>query len=173
VAPVDGGAQRLLAGGCVARAGARCAERGIQAFGDLGRRQHSAPGGRKLDGQREPVHAPADVRDRGGVDVGQGEAGVVSARAFAEQRDGVRVGQRSRVVGLAGLGQRQRRYRVALFGLHSQRCTTGGQDGERGTGPEQSGDTWRGCEQLLEVVRYQQQVFGGQKAFGGLVGRLA
>ena len=69
VAPVDSGAQRLLARGCVARARARRAERGIEAVGDLGRRQQSAAGGRELDRQRQPVDAPADLRDRGGVAV--------------------------------------------------------------------------------------------------------
>ena len=44
---------------------------------------------------------------------------------------------------------------------------------ERGTGLEQSADERRGCEQLLEVVGDQQQVLGGQEAFGGLVGGLA
>ena len=90
VAPVDRRAQRLLARGRVAGAGAQRAERGVEALGDLGRRQQSAAGGRQLDRQRQPVDAPADLRDRGGVGVAQVEVGIVGSRALAEQRDGVR-----------------------------------------------------------------------------------
>ena len=64
VAPVDGRAQRLLACGRVAGAGAERIERVVQAFGDLARRQQSAARRRQLDGQRQAVEAPAYLRDR-------------------------------------------------------------------------------------------------------------
>ena len=104
VAPVDGGAQRLLARGCVARAGARRAERGVQAFGDLGRRQQPAAGGGQLDRQRQPVDAPADLRDRGGVAVAELEVGIVRSRALDEQRDRVDGRQRLEVLERRGSG---------------------------------------------------------------------
>jgi hypothetical protein len=69
MAPADGGAQRLLTRGRVARARAGRAERGVEAVCDLGRGQQSTAGGRQLDRQRQPVDAPADVRDRAGVAV--------------------------------------------------------------------------------------------------------
>ena len=68
VAPVDRRAQRLLARGRVTRAGTQRAERrrrGARAIS--ARRQQPAAGGRELDRQRQPVDAPADLRDRGGV----------------------------------------------------------------------------------------------------------
>ena len=94
VAPVDRRAQRLLARGRVARARAERAERRVQAFGDLAGRQQPAARGRQLDRQRQPVDAPADLRDRRGVAVVELEVGIVGSRALAEQRDGVDAGQR-------------------------------------------------------------------------------
>ena len=99
-----GRAQRLLAGGRVARAGAERAERGVQAFGDLGGRQQPAAGGRELDRQRQPVDAPADLRDRGGVAVAEVEVGIVGSRALGEQRDRVDAGQRLGSSGVPGSG---------------------------------------------------------------------
>jgi hypothetical protein len=68
----------------------------------------------------------------------------VGTCALAEQRNGVRLSQGVRVLGRPGNGQRERRYRVALLGPQGQRLATGGEDGERGTCLEQSGDEWRG-----------------------------
>ena len=138
--------QRLLTRRGVARTGAGRAERCLEAVGDLGRRQQSAAGRRQLDRQRQPVDAPADLSDRGSVAVAEVKAGVVGSRALAEQRDSVGVSQFSRTMGCPGLGQRERRHRIALLGLHSERFATGGQDGERRTGLEQPGDEWRGFE---------------------------
>ena len=89
VAPVDRRAQRLLAGGRVAGAGAERAERGVQALGDLGGRQQPAAGGGQLDRQRQPVDAPADLRDRGGVAVARAQTrdrALARARRTARRR---------------------------------------------------------------------------------------
>ena len=104
VAPVDRRAQRLVAGGRVASGGAGRAECDVQALGDLGGRQQPAAGRGELDRQRQPVDAPADLRDRGGVAVAEIERGIVRARALGEQRDGVAAGQRLRVLGRPGSG---------------------------------------------------------------------
>ena len=55
------------------------------------------------------------------------EVGVVSACALAEQRDRVDAGQRRRVIGAAGLRQRERRHGVALLGLQAERFAAGGE----------------------------------------------
>ena len=98
VAPVDRRAQRPLACGRVAGAGAQRAERRVEALGDLAGRQQPAARGRQLDRQRQPVDAPADLRDRGGVGVAEAEVGIVGSRALAEQRDGGHPRQRLGVV---------------------------------------------------------------------------
>jgi hypothetical protein len=108
VAPIDGGAQRLLACGRVARARAQRTERGVQAFGYLGGGQQRAASGGQLDRQRQPIDAAADLCDGSGVLTPQAKARVVASRALAEQRDGVNVGQRIRRCRRPGLGQRQR-----------------------------------------------------------------
>ena len=55
VAPADRRAQRLLALGRVARAGAEQVEPARQAVEDLGRGEDLDPGGGELDRQRQPV----------------------------------------------------------------------------------------------------------------------
>ena len=52
VAPVDGRAQRLLAGGRVASPCAECAKHGMQPLGDLAGREQTAAGRRQLDRER-------------------------------------------------------------------------------------------------------------------------
>ena len=84
VAPVDRRAQRLLAGGRVAGAGAERGERGVQALGDLAGREQPAAGGRQLDRERQPVDAPADLRDRGRVAVAERRSPGSCARARSQ-----------------------------------------------------------------------------------------
>ena len=62
---------------------------------------------------------------------------------------------------------------VALLGVQAERFAACGKDRERGTGTQQPADERRGREQMLEVVDHQQQVLGGQEAFGRLVGGFA
>ena len=71
------------------------------------------------------------------------------------------------------VGQRQRRDGVALLGLQRERLAAGGEHRQRGTGAQQGADERRGGEHVLEVVGDQQQVLGGEEAFGRLAGRLA
>ena len=75
VAPVDRRAQRLLARGRVAGAGAR-ARRGRRPGARRSRAGDSsaAAGGGQLDRQRQPVDAPADLRDRRGVAVARAQS---------------------------------------------------------------------------------------------------
>jgi hypothetical protein len=89
VAPVDRGAQRLLAEVGVARARAGSREGVVEARGDLRRREQIAAGGRQLHGEWQAVHAPADVGDDGGVGVVEDEDGIAGTCALAKQSDGV------------------------------------------------------------------------------------
>ena len=152
---------------------ARRAERCVQALGDLAWGQQPAAGGRQLDRQRQPVDAPADLRDGRGVAVAELEVRIVRSRALGEQRDRLDACQRLRVLDRRAVGQRERRDRVALLGLQRERLAAGGEHGQRGTGTQQAADERSGGEHVLEVVGDQQQVLGGEEAFGGLVGGLA
>ena len=105
VAPVDGRAQRVVAGGRVASGGAGSAECHVQTFGDLGGRQQPAAGRGELDRQRQPVDAPADLRDRGSVAVAQIKRGIVGTRPLDEQRDRIVAGRCPRVLGRSEFGK--------------------------------------------------------------------
>ena len=104
VAPVDRRAQRLLAGGRVARRRRRARRARLQARGDLARGEQPAARGRQLDRQRQPVERagrsqpPRRRCRRSSRTRGRGP------RALAEQRDGVHVGQCRRVRRVAGSG---------------------------------------------------------------------
>jgi len=126
-----------LTGGRVAGTGAERVQHDVQALGDLADGQHPAAGGRQFDSQREAVEAPADLRDDGGVGVGEVEAGVVGSSALAKQRDGVDVPQRPRVVERRARWQRERRDGVAVLGVQRERLPAGGKDRERRSDFEQ------------------------------------
>ena len=138
MAPVDGRAQRVVAGGRVASGGARSAECHLQTLGDLGGRQQPAAGRGELDRQRQPVDAPADLRDRRGVAVAEIERGIVGSRPLDEQGDCIVAGQCLRVLGRSELGQRERRDGIALLGVQRERLAAGGKHRQRGTGAEQA-----------------------------------
>ena len=63
VAPVDDGAQRLLARKRGARPAGEQAEPIVEPSGDLRDRERSGAGGGQLDGERQPVEPGADVGD--------------------------------------------------------------------------------------------------------------
>ena len=83
VAPVDRRAQRLLAGGRVARPCAESVERAVQACGDLCGGEQPATRRRELDRQRQPVDASADLRDRVDAAVARRQ---IRGRALARAR---------------------------------------------------------------------------------------
>ena len=171
VAPVDGCAQRPVAGRRVARRSARRAHRGVEALGDLGGREQPAARGGQLDRERQPVDPPADLGDRSGVVVVEAEAGVVRSRAFAEQPDGRDLRQRRRV--RLACGQRQWRYRMRLLGLDAQRLAARREHREVGARGGQRADEGRGARQVLAVVEDQQEVLDGQEALDRAHRRLA
>ena len=129
---------------------------------------------RQLDRQRQPVDAPADLRDRGRVGVVQVEAGVVGARSLAEQRDG----SPRRPARPRPRASRARAARAATPGSAPRPAALSGsrlvaRTVSAGQAVQQPADERRGRQHVLEVVDHQQQVLGGQEALGGLVGGLA
>jgi hypothetical protein len=90
VAPVDGGAQGLLAGHRRAVAPRKQPELVAQAVEDLGGREHVDPGRGQLDGEGDAVEAAADVGDGVAVVVGEGEGAVAKPGPVGEQLDALR-----------------------------------------------------------------------------------
>ncbi len=81
VAPLDGGAQGLLAGARRAAAAGEDVEAVAQSRRDLVERQRRHARRGQLDGQRHAIQAPADLLDRRLVLLGRAEVGVGARRA--------------------------------------------------------------------------------------------
>jgi len=87
VAPLNGRAQRLVAGRSGALAARQQAEAIVEVSQDLIGGEHSCPGRRQLDGQGNAIQTPADLRDRRGVVVGHDEAGPHGLQLIGAGRD--------------------------------------------------------------------------------------
>ena len=133
VAPVDRGAQGLLASGCVSRARSESAESVAEAISDLAGREEPGAGRRQLDREWEPIEPPTDRlhRRRPYRPPNSNRGSWARARsqnsAIASHASGERLGV---VEGCPGPGQCQRRHGVALLGGDRQRLAAGGQHGD-------------------------------------------
>ena len=85
-APLDRGPQGLLALGQVHRARPQRVERGGEPAQQRGGIEQPGAGGGQLDGQRQALQPPADLRHRRGVARGEGEAGAHRAGPVDKQR---------------------------------------------------------------------------------------
>ena len=92
-APLDGRPQRSLPFGEIDRAGAQGVEASFQPRQQGGWVQHPGASGGQLDGERETVDEPADLRDGDDVVVGQGEAVADRLRPIDEELHGRQRGQ--------------------------------------------------------------------------------
>ena len=155
-APLDGGPQGALALGQVHRTRSQRVERPRQpAQQRVGLEQPGAGGG-QLDGQRQALQAPADLRHRRRVVLGEGEVVAHRAGPVDEQRHRRRRRQLLERHA-AGLGrQRQRRHRVLPLGPQLQHRAAGGQDRHAGTAGQQLVEVAGGVDHLLQVVEDQQ-----------------
>ena len=155
VAPVDRGAQRLLAGQRGATTGAEHVEALAQARGDLIERQRGRASRGELDRQRHAVQTPADLlHGAGGV---RGiEARPRSGGALAEQP--------------LGLGQRGHPPND-LVGT-PQRLAARGQDAHARPGSQNLlGQAGTRVDQVLAVVENDQRIASGQMRGQRLHGR--
>jgi hypothetical protein len=132
-------------------------------WGDLGRRQQRAAGGRQLDRQRQPVEASADLGHRAGVVAVELDGWVKCPCARREQLDGASLGAR----------HRERRHGHACLGLQGERFAAGGEHGDAWAVRRQAPDERRGIQHVLAVVQHEQQVLGQEEALDRLLGRLA
>jgi hypothetical protein len=163
VAPLDGGAQRLLPAW---RSAVAIAGEHAQAFGHGGQElvepEQPHPGRGQFDGQRVAVELPAQFHDRRHLRVGQHEAAIGRLCAFGKQRHGAE--------GL-GLPGRQRTLRHGQPGEPHHAFL--GQLQRRLAGDEQAQPRRRSQQPLhqrshlgqavLGVVQRQQHLPGGQR----------
>ena len=145
-----------------------------QALGDLAGRQQPAARRRQLDGQRQPVDAPADLRDRGarwrrrGRSRGRGRA---LARRTARRRPRRPARPRPRA-------SRARAARAAPPGSAPRPAAPSGSrlvasTVSAGQAPSSRPMNGAAASTCSKLSTHQQQVLGGQEALGGLVGGLA
>ena len=162
VAPVDGGAQRLLPFVGGAGAGGEQGEPVREPLGHLDRRQRRDPGGGELEGERDAVEGPGDGTDRGQVVGVEQQPGAHGAGAFGEQL-------RRRVAEhLAWRGVLRWRLQRADGDLHlvgdGERFAAGGDDGDAGAAAEDVVDEGGGgIDDVLAVVDQQQHAAPGQE----------
>ena len=155
VAPLDRGAQRLLARARRAAAGGEDVEAVAQARRDLIQRQGRHAGRGQLDGQRHAVQAPADLVDRRPVVVGGAEARV---RGCALREQAARLGQRRDAPG--------------HLALAVQRLAARGEDAHAGAGAQQVFRQARTrVDHVLAVVEHDDGLTAGQVRGKGLLRR--
>ncbi len=98
---------------------------------DVGRFEHRHPGGRELEGERDPVQPAADRGHRGRVLRGQPEIGACLTGAFDEQLDGRDVSQVDRLPRRAGdAWDLERGHPERDLAGHPQRLPAGHEDGD-------------------------------------------
>jgi hypothetical protein len=161
VAPVNGGAQRLLPLRHVARA----AGQQLQPAGETcphGRgRKNFDPGGCEFDGERQTIEARANFGDRGCI--------VWSKFKIRLDRDGPLHEQCDRRILCQDLdsGQRlrirhgQRRHRKFMLSVHVQRCATGDHDFKIGPRRQQPCHHRCSIDQVFEIIQQEQDVRAG------------
>jgi hypothetical protein len=141
VAPVDRRAQRLLPLGTVAGARDEDVERVVEPPEQGLGREDTQPGGRELEGERQPVEPPAELFDDLRVLGGQLERRPRPPRAFREQRD-CRVRPKGGEL-------------VLVLGSDPQRSPARGQHAQFRAALDQPGHGGSRVHYLLEVVEKQ------------------
>ena len=162
VAPVDGGAQRLLPFFRGADTGGEQGEPVREPVGHLDRRQRRDPGGGELEGERDAIEGPGDGTDRGQVVLPEQQPGAYGAGPFGEQL------RRWVVEHLAWRGVLRWRFQRADGDLHlvgdGERFPAGGDNGDAGAAAEDVVDEGGGgIHDVLAVVDQQQHPAPGQE----------
>ncbi len=148
----------------------------LQAIGERRGREHTQPGCRQFNRQRQTVQTGADLRDRCGILHVQGKTGIGGLGAPGEERDRLvagNVGQRL----VPGFRQGQRTHRKVLLTRHTEHGPAGHERLQLRARAQEVGDVWRGFDDLLEIIQHQEQVFrsqcGGELLRRRTVGELA
>jgi hypothetical protein len=159
VAPVERGAQRLLARKRRSAPSREQLEAVLQAEVDLVDRQRMRTPGGQFERQRDAVQASADRRDRRRLPLGDDKARLEQADALDQHLH--RFGRRQRLEIGIRRGQRQRRHDVDLLAGNLQRLATARQDTDfRRRLQERRRERGAGGDHVLAVVEHQQQAPG-------------
>jgi hypothetical protein len=143
VAPLDRRRQGLVAGGDTPGTPDQQREPVVEPGRDLPRGERPQPGGGQLEGQRDPVQAPAHRPDRGLALRIEREPRPGEAGPLQEQGEGVVLAER--------------RHLPDRLPGHAERFPAGGQHRHLGAGPEQGlRDLGRPLHDLLAVVQADQ-----------------
>ena len=160
-APVDDGAQRLLAGQRGAAASRKQPEAVVEARGDLGNGQRAQPRSRELDRERQAVEAPADLDDAAHVRCVDRESRRSGGRAIREELGGGVLARNVRV-GVGGRHAEGRDHHQLLAG-DAERLPAGRDDPKPRTVREQLvGEHRRRGDDVLAVVEDEDRLALGE-----------
>src|ERR1700686_671634 len=134
VAPVDQGAQCLLAGQDRAAATGEEAESVIESRGHLRDRQNPDAGGRELERKGYAVESAADPDDIGGVLLREGKRRLIGGAAFDEEDDGLVLPEFIERWEAVALGDAQRRHGYQRLPWDVQALAARGKDGQERAG---------------------------------------
>ena len=155
-APLDGRPQRSLPFGEVDRAGAQRVEASFQPREQRSWLQHPGPSGGQLDGERETVDEPADLRDGDDVVLGQGEAVADRLRPIDEELHGR---QRGQLVGRRSVRERghgERVDRVLAFGPQAKDGAARREDPNTRAASQELIERGRDTHDLFQVVQHEE-----------------
>ena len=165
VGPFDRVPQRAVAGVRRGAPGLQQVEGPVEAGGQVAERQGPHPAGGQLQRQGQPVQAPDQVGDHGGV-VGPRLPPRPAAPGVGEER---RHRGDPGDVGPAGLGHGQRAQAQDVLGGQAERLAGRGQHRQVGAGVDQpAGDLPGGVHDVLAVVEDEERPADGQ----GVPGRV-
>ncbi len=146
----------------------------VESLSDLFHPERPGSRRRQLDGQRDPVQAPADLDDQAGGGIVEDERGIGGPSPGHEQRR-----RRDGQCPLGGDLCLRRRRRQRLDGPHPltghrQRFTAGGDDRHlRGFAQHAAHQRRHRLDEVLAVVEQQQAVAGVEHLHDGVVDRAA
>lgn len=131
------------------------AERVMEPFRDFPRVQHANPCGRELDGERDPVQPPADLRHRARVRFGKGEGRERIGRTVDEQPHGFRCLQR--LDRCLRRGEREGRHQPRHLARHTERLAARREDPQsRAAAEELVRERGRRTDHVLAIVEDQK-----------------
>ncbi len=126
----------------------------------------------QLDGEGEPIQAPADLSNGDGVLRGQGEIRLHRLRSLDEEPNGVGRGNIRDAVMPIRCGEAERGDRDLTLPGDAEANAAGDQHRHVGTRAEKVGHIWSGLDDLLEVIEQEQETLAAQHRLQSLDQRL-
>ena len=156
-APLDGRAEGALALGEIDRPGTQGVETTSEPGEQRSRIQQPAARRRELDGERQTVEAPADLRDGHRVVLGQGEVVADGLGPVDEESHGGQRGQLLHARSIRERRHRERADRVLPLGPQPEGGAARHEDREPGAPREEVVEVGCDADDLLEVVQHEQR----------------